>query len=122
MDFSEALHHLKAGQHITRTGWNGKGMWLAIEDTTRWATSTMRPFIYMRTADGQMVPWVASQTDLLAHDWDISSPGNAQPPATPPSANLPTGESVGFPGEVTLTVHARAAQNYALRNGTTGLA
>ncbi|HVB41871.1 MAG TPA: MW1434 family type I TA system toxin [Streptosporangiaceae bacterium] len=25
----------------------------------------------MRTADGSCVPWLASQTDVLAEDWEI---------------------------------------------------
>jgi hypothetical protein len=28
-----------------------------------------RPHIDMKTVDGQIVPWVASQSDLLAGDW-----------------------------------------------------
>lgn len=71
MTFGEALNHLNRGERVYRTGWNGKGMWLDFEDTTRWPLSKMQPFIYMHTADGSLVPWVASQTDILATDWLI---------------------------------------------------
>ena len=27
------------------------------------------PYIYMKTADDNLVPWLASQTDILAQDW-----------------------------------------------------
>ena len=29
------------------------------------------PFVCMKTADGKLVPWLASQTDIIAHDWVI---------------------------------------------------
>lgn len=76
-DFSEALDHLKGGERVSRAGWNDKGMWLGIAEPVGPATvfgvttsvPMTVPFIYMYTADGQFVPWVASQTDLLAEDW-----------------------------------------------------
>jgi hypothetical protein len=68
MEFGQALDILRAGGRVSRTGWNGRGMWLALQ--TPDAHSKMsRPYIYMRTADSQLVPWIASQTDLLAFDW-----------------------------------------------------
>lgn len=66
-DFGHALVHLRLGKKVARAGWNGKGMWIALlvsEEPTSW-----RPYIYMSTVDMQLVPWVASQTDLLADDW-----------------------------------------------------
>lgn len=30
-----------------------------------------RPFLEMKTANGEFVPWVASQSDLLENDWEI---------------------------------------------------
>ncbi|MGY4295351.1 hypothetical protein ACVWXN_003446 [Bradyrhizobium sp. i1.4.4] len=27
------------------------------------------PYIYMKTADSHLVPWLASQTDILGEDW-----------------------------------------------------
>ncbi len=68
VNFGVALLALKHGRCITREGWNGKGMWLALQ--TPDAHSKMsRPYIYMKTVDDALVPWVASQSDLLAEDW-----------------------------------------------------
>lgn len=139
LDFGAALSALKSGEHVARTGWNGKGMWLALveplhpaersnhgdpslsadlTDRTRkrheqlgrqisvytvgldvsvpehvkvppesgaivsardwlYATSTpgsgcrALPWIGMKTADNGFVPWLASQTDMLAEDWEV---------------------------------------------------
>lgn len=68
MDFSEALQHLKQGGRVTRDGWNGKGMYLKIQTPDANSANTL-PYIWIRTADGNRVPWIASQTDLLANDW-----------------------------------------------------
>ncbi len=66
--FSNALYRLKEGKRVTRAGWNGKSMWLELQ--TPDVNSKMKlPYIYMSTAQGSLVPWLASQTDLLAEDW-----------------------------------------------------
>jgi hypothetical protein len=71
MDFCAALQAMREhDQRVTRDGWNGKGMWVAIQ----WPDehSKMRePYVYMSLADGGPVPWVASHADLLATDWRI---------------------------------------------------
>lgn len=69
-NFSEALYALKSGNRITRKGWNGGGMWLAAQYPDK-GSKMSRPYIYMKTVDGELVPWVASQSDLLASDWAI---------------------------------------------------
>lgn len=67
-DFGWALHMLTQGKKIFRQGWNGKGMYLSLQQPD--AHSKMsRPYIYIRTADNQLVPWVAAQGDLLSYDW-----------------------------------------------------
>lgn len=71
MDFSTALGGLTLGARLRRAGWNGKGMWIAIQQPDENSMMT-QPYIYMKTADGQLVPWVASQTDILANDWEIA--------------------------------------------------
>lgn len=86
MDFGKALEALKAGHRVARRGWNGKGMWLLLIDGDAWAFSDWvygddrgghvsplkpLPWIGMRTADGGFVPWLASQTDILANDWQV---------------------------------------------------
>ena len=69
-DFSIALKWIKEGKCVARTGWNGKNMWLGLQRPT--ATSRMTlPYIYMYTATGDFVPWLASQTDMLAEDWGV---------------------------------------------------
>lgn len=88
LTFSQALEHLKNGVKMERIGWNGKGMYLFIIGTNSlefglgrggWTYTNgvndnypLRPFIAMKTADDQIVPWVASQSDLLAEDWQTA--------------------------------------------------
>jgi hypothetical protein len=71
MNFGDALAAVKQGARITRHGWNGQGMWVLLEETSRWPHSRMRPFLYMKAVNDELVPWVASQTDLLAEDWEV---------------------------------------------------
>ena len=69
-DFGWAIKQLRNGLAVSRSGWNGKGMWLALQ--TPDANSKLSlPYIYMKTADNNLIPWFASQTDVLATDWDI---------------------------------------------------
>jgi hypothetical protein len=74
MDFGQALTALKAGGQVFRAGWNGKGMWLEYVDDGRFGPNEtlMLPFIVMRTVQGDWVPWLASQTDMLAEDWEVA--------------------------------------------------
>lgn len=72
-DFSKALINLKQGAKFQRKGWNGKGMWIEIQIPDENSTMTL-PYIFMFTADGQTVPWLASQTDILANDWGFFHP------------------------------------------------
>ena len=68
--FSYALNWLKAGEKATRTGWNGKGMWVHMQKPDAYSKMSL-PYIYMKTVDGNCIPWVASHTDLLAEDWKL---------------------------------------------------
>ncbi len=68
MDFGVALSILRLGGLVARSGWNGKGMWIRLQFPELGSKMTL-PYIYMFTADGDLVPWLASQTDLLATDW-----------------------------------------------------
>lgn len=72
LSFGEALKHLQqgSGYKVTRKGWNGKGMWISIQFPDE-NSKMRRPYIYMYPADGELVPWVASQSDILAEDWMI---------------------------------------------------
>ena len=71
MDFAEALIYLRGGKRVARSGWNGKGMWIAIQNPDENSKMTL-PYIYMSTAQGDLVPWLASQTDILARDWEMA--------------------------------------------------
>jgi len=68
--FSNALFALKQGSKVSRAGWNGKGMWLELQTPTELSKMTL-PYIYMFTAQGDTVPWLCSQTDMLADDWGL---------------------------------------------------
>lgn len=84
MNFSEALVLVKAGNSVARTGWNGKSMFIFLVPGSRfevtegrpmahfWPVGSpidYRPHIDMRAADGTVVVWTASQSDILADDW-----------------------------------------------------
>lgn len=71
MNFGQALELIKAGKKVCRSGWNGKGMWLQIQIPDENSKMTL-PYIYMSTAQGDLVPWLASQTDILAKDWEVA--------------------------------------------------
>lgn len=70
VDFGIALSLLKRGMRVQREGWNGKGMYLELQEPGELSKMTL-PYIYILTADAQLVPWLASQTDLLAEDWKL---------------------------------------------------
>ena len=69
MNFSQALESLKLGSDIARSGWNGKKMYLNLVPAR--PEDKKLAFIQMRTVQGNYVPWLASQTDLLVDDWEI---------------------------------------------------
>lgn len=83
--FSVALEELKSGKKVSRAGWNGKGMFVFLVQGSTFKVSrapllgiypegteiNYHAHIDMRTADGQIVPWLASQTDVLAEDWEV---------------------------------------------------
>ncbi len=85
MNFGEALEALKQGELVQRKGWNGKDMFLYFVAGSTFEVNrrplsdiygrgkmiTYCPHIDMKTADGSCVPWLASQTDLLAADWQV---------------------------------------------------
>ena len=83
LSFGDALIHLREGRKVCRAGWNGKGMWLRLVmgDAMIYPQSVtpveeqypLLPYIQMKTADNCLVPWLASQTDMLAVDWMVVS-------------------------------------------------
>jgi len=84
MNFEQALTQVKSGQKVARAGWNGKGMFIflvpgSVFQVNRPPLLGIYPegteiryhaHIDMKTADGMVVPWLASQTDILADDWE----------------------------------------------------
>jgi hypothetical protein len=85
MDFSYALDHLKDGLTLYRRNWNGENMFIFLVPGSHFQVNRhpllgifpegteidYHAHIDMRTSDGTIVPWVASQTDLLADDWEV---------------------------------------------------
>lgn len=98
MDFGGAIRALKAGKRVARSGWNGKGMWLSLSTSqdhpqcsarsvtaenfwsqnnrnfaeSRGGSAIVLPCITMKTAtDEILMGWLASQTDMLAEDWEV---------------------------------------------------
>ena len=85
MNFGQALESLKEGKRVAREGWNGKGMFLFLVPGSTFqvnrppllgiyaegTTINYCPHIDMKTADDKVVPWLASQTDVLAEDWNL---------------------------------------------------
>src|SRR5262245_33264317 len=67
--FGWALAELWDGQAVRRRGWNGKGQYLKLQIPDSESANTLA-YIWIRTVTGDRVPWVASQTDLLARDWE----------------------------------------------------
>jgi hypothetical protein len=74
LTFGEALELLKKGRAVSRMGWNGRGMWIKLQTPDAHSKMSL-PYLYMRTVDGKLVPWLASQTDMLASDWIIVEAG-----------------------------------------------
>jgi hypothetical protein len=85
MDFSDALESIKDGNKVARSGWNGKGMFIFLVPGSTFSVNRhpllgiypegyivkYHSHIDMKTADDMIVPWLCSQTDMLANDWGI---------------------------------------------------
>jgi len=70
MTFGQALAALKVGARIARKGWNGKGMWLALQ-TCDENSKMGHNYIYMSDATGKLFPWNPNNLDMLAEDWEL---------------------------------------------------
>lgn len=78
LQFGSAIELMKMGFKVARKGWNGKGMWLTMCGAGNYEVGRedacdyeRLPWIGMKTADDKFVPWLASQTDMLADDWVV---------------------------------------------------
>jgi hypothetical protein len=121
MDFGQALQELRKGNRVARSGWNGKGMWLALTPGSKlkrgasplsWrerlhgtAAKLLEEYdesgetlhevntgahIDMRAADGSLViGWLASQTDMLADDWNLVGAFGVHYQESPPVPERP---------------------------------
>lgn len=66
-DIGWAVERMKAGESVARKGWNGKGQYLDLEPGDE--KKRILPHVWITTVQGTSVPWLCSQTDLLADDW-----------------------------------------------------
>ena len=89
MKIGQAIDGCKNGFKVAREGWNGKGMFIYYVGANSYPVSgnpgspvkgmfkddmvPYQAYIAMKTADNTIVPWLCSQSDLLADDWDIVS-------------------------------------------------
>lgn len=74
--FSRAVEELKNGKKVSREGWNGKKMFLFLIKNWTYTNGfadnyANSAFIAMKTAQDNVVPWLASQTDILSEDWVV---------------------------------------------------
>ena len=70
MKIGDAIALLEQKHRVQRADWNGKNMYLELQIPDAHSKMSL-PYIYMKTADDKLVPWLCSQTDLLANDWQI---------------------------------------------------
>jgi Protein of unknown function (DUF2829) len=75
MDIGQAIEEMRAGQRVTRLGWNGKGQFLELQEPDEHSKMSL-PYVFITTVKGERVPWICSQTDLLAHDWVTTLDGS----------------------------------------------
>ena len=66
--FEIALAMLKKGLRVFRIGWNGLGMYLELQKPDENSKMGL-PYIYIKTVEDKLVPWIASHSDLLTEDW-----------------------------------------------------
>jgi hypothetical protein len=85
MGFGAALAKLKEGHRVRRAGWNGKGMFVFLVPGSTFEVNrppllgiypmgtkiNYHAHVDMKTATGEIVPWLCSQTDMLAEDWEV---------------------------------------------------
>lgn len=90
MDIGEAVTAMRCGYKIARKGWNSEDQWIALNPSSVITVSEGRPlaknitigtkvkfqeYVIMKTVQNTIVPWLCSQTDLLANDWIVVGEG-----------------------------------------------
>ena len=76
MNFEQALDSVKNGFRIKRKGWNASDQWVFLcenaqskDEGDSFFDIDFEPFLVLRNVQGNFIPWLASQSDLLADDW-----------------------------------------------------
>lgn len=89
MNFGQAIEAMKEGKLVARSGWNGKGMFIFLVPGSTFTVNrapllgifpegtviNYRSHIDMYDAEGMVVPWLSSQTDVQAEDWEVVARG-----------------------------------------------
>lgn len=84
-EFGWAIKQMRNGERVQRAGWNGKGMFLFLVPGSTFKVNrapllgiyaegteiNYQPHIDLKTAQNTVVPWLASQSDMLATDWEV---------------------------------------------------
>ena len=68
-DIGWAVKQLLNGSNVVRRGWNGPGQFLVLQRGD--PEKGLLPFVNISTVHHELVPWLCSQTDLLATDWEV---------------------------------------------------
>lgn len=69
LNFGQALEWLQGGIPMRRAGWNAPHLILLQRPDEH--SKMTQSYIYMNTVQGDNIPWVASQSDLLASYWEV---------------------------------------------------
>ena len=81
--FDQVVIGLKEGRRFAREGWNGKGMFIFYVPGSTFKVNRepllsilgegtevqYHGHVDMKTAQGYVVPWLCSQADMMAEDW-----------------------------------------------------
>lgn len=81
-----AVKEMQNGARVRRSGWNGKDMFVFLVPGSRFEVNRApllgiypagtvidyQAHVDMKTATGEIVPWLCSQSDLLAMDWEAA--------------------------------------------------
>lgn len=74
-DIKYAIDQMKQGKLVARDGWHGKDLRCGLQLRDGGSLNT-EPYVYMLlpnpdSTEPFRIPWTCSQSDLLAHDWEI---------------------------------------------------
>ena len=86
MNIGWAVEAMQEGVRVSRPGWNGEGMFVFLVPGSTFRVNrppllgiyppgtliNYHAHVDMKTATGEIVPWLCSQDDLLAEDWEMA--------------------------------------------------